>query len=321
MPKISVIMPVYNEQRYLKDAIESILNQTFTDFAFIIIDDGSVDDSSEIIKSYQDTRIRFFRSEKKGMAEQFNFGIVNSSTPLIARMDADDIAIKNRFEVQYKYLSSNPDIHIVGSNIEYINEEGKSVGEKKYPELHDDIEFMMPIESAVCHPVTIMRREIFDKIGLYNTEYDYSADHALFLNIIYSGYKFYNLQEILLKYRPRIIRPDMSRVGNSNMISYKLGIDYLNRLNIESSHSSNKYSYYFRMGLIEYYRGSLSLSRKYFIKAWMNSKNKMFKILRYFSVTLFGQRFIDFLRKSSLLPRFSLYLNKITKFDLHRIRK
>ena len=180
---------------------------------------------------------------------------------------------------------------------------------------------MMPIESAVCHPVTIMRREIFDKMGLYKIEYDYAADHALFLNLIYNGYKFYNLQEILLKYRPRIIRTDTSRVGNSNMISYKLGIDYLNRLNLESSQSGSKYSYYFRMGLIEYYRGSISLSRKHFINAWMSSKHKMFKILRYISVTLLGQKIIDFLRKSSFLPKFSFYFNKITKIDLHRIRK
>jgi len=321
MPKLSVIMPVFNEERFLVAAIESILSQTFTDFEFIIIDDGSIDDSFEIIKSYQDSRIRFFKSENKGMVEQFNFGIVNSSTLLIARMDADDIAIKNRFEVQYKYLSSNPDIHIVGANIEYINEDGESIGEKKYPELHNDIEFMMPVESAVCHPVTIMRREIFDVLGLYKIEYDYAADHELFLNLIYHGYKFYNVQDTLLKYRPRFMRTDLSRMKNSNMISYKLGIDYLNRQNIKSSQSGSKYSYYFRMGLIEYYRGSLPLSRKHFINAWMSSKHKTFKILRYFSISLLGQKFINFLRKSSLLPKFSLYLNKITKIDLHRISK
>ena len=321
IPKISVIMPVYNEERYVEKSIESILNQTFIDFEFIIIDDGSTDKSVKIIESFSDSRIKLFQSENKGMVNQFNFGIVNSNSPLIARMDADDIAIKNRFEVQYKYLNSNPDIHIVGSNIEYINEEGESVGEKKYPELHDDIEFMMPIENAVCHPVTIMRREIFDKLGLYKSIYDYSADHELFLNLIYHGYKFHNLQDTLLKYRPRFIRTDVSRMKNSNMISYKLGIDYLNKLNIESSQFGSKNSYYFRMGLIEYYRGSLSLSRKHFINAWMSSKNKKFKILRYIGVTLLGQKFIDFLRHSGLLPKFSLFLNKITKIDLHRIRK
>jgi len=321
MPKLSVIMPVFNEERFLGAAIESILNQTFTDFEFIIIDDGSEDNSSEIIKSFQDTRIKFFKSENKGMVEQFNFGIINSSAPLIARMDADDISISNRFEVQYKYFANNPDIHIVGSNIEYINDESKSVGEKKYPEMHDDIEFMMPIESAVCHPVTIMRREIFDEMGLYKVEYGYAADHALFLNLIYNGFKFYNLQEFLLKYRPRIVRPDISRMGNYNIVSYKLGIDYLNKIKYSSSRQTDQYNFYFRMGLIEYYRGSLSLSRKHFINALMISKHKMFKILRYISVTLLGQKLIDFLRKSSLLPKFSLYLNKITKIDLHRIRK
>jgi len=180
---------------------------------------------------------------------------------------------------------------------------------------------MMPIESAVCHPATVIRRTILNESGLYKVEFGYSADHELFLRLISEGYKFHNVQDTLLKYRPRFMRADLSRMKNSNIISYKLGIDYLNRLKLESSQSSNRYSYYFRMGLIEYYRGSLSLSRKYFINAWMSSKHKMFKVLRYISVTLLGQKFIDFLRKSNFLPKFSLYLNKITKIDLHQIRK
>ena len=313
-------MPVYNEDRYLKDAIESILNQTFDDFEFIIIDDGSEDDSTEIISSYQDSRIKFFRSENKGIVHQLNFGILNSGASLIARMDADDIAEEKRFEIQTNILNENPDIHVIGSNVVFIDENGNIICEKKYPEFHEDIEFMMPIESAICHPSVIMQKEIFEKIGYYKNGYEYAEDHELFLNLIYQGYKFYNAQATLLKYRPRFMRSDLSKIKNSNMVSYKLGVDYLNKLNKESSQSSSKYNYYFRMGLIEYYRGSLSLSRKYFINAFSISKNEIFKILRYICVTLLGQKFIDFLRKSSLLPKFSLYLNKITKIDLHRIR-
>jgi len=319
-PKLSVVMPVYNEERYIKEALESILSQTFTDFEFIIIDDGSEDDSAEIISSYQDSRIRFFKSKNKGMVEQFNFGIHNSSASLIARMDADDIAEENRFEVQLNALFEHPELQIVGSNVNFIDEKGNLICEKKYPELHKDIEFMMPIESAVCHPSVIMRKEIFDSIGMYKIEYGYAADHELFLNLILHGYKFYNVQDTLLNYRPRFIRTDVSRMKNSNLISYKLGIEYMNKTNIGSFQSSIKYNYFFRMGLIEYYRGSLSRSRKYFIEAWMNSKNKRLKVLRYIVVTLLGQKFVNYLRKSGLLPKFSLYLNKFTNVDLHRIR-
>jgi hypothetical protein len=255
------------------------------------------------------------------MVDQFNFGIVNSSTPLIARMDADDIAEGNRFEVQLNTLQEHREVHVIGSNVLFIDENGNLICEKKYPEFHDDIEFMMPIESAVCHPSVIIRKEIFEKIGLYKRDYDYAADHELFLNFIYHGYKFYNVQDTLLRYRPRYMRTDLSRMKNSNMISYNLGIDYLNRLNLDSLQTKSQYNYYFRMGLIEYYRGSLSLSRKYFINALMSSKHEVVKILRYISVTLLGQKFIDYLRESSLLTKFSLYLNKITKIDLHRIRK
>ena len=102
--KISVVMTVYNEENYLKAAIESILNQTFKDFEFIIIDDGSTDKSSKIIESYKDPRIIFYQSENRGMVYQFNFGIKQASASIIARMDADDIAEINRFELQYKFL-------------------------------------------------------------------------------------------------------------------------------------------------------------------------------------------------------------------------
>ncbi len=96
--KISVVMAVYNEENYLRDSIESILNQTFTDFEFIIIDDGSTDKSSKIIESYKDNRIQFFKNEKKGIVKQLNFGINVANSQIIARMDADDIAERNRFK-------------------------------------------------------------------------------------------------------------------------------------------------------------------------------------------------------------------------------
>ncbi len=319
-PKISVVMPVYNEEKFLEKAIESILNQTFTDFEFIIIDDGSIDDSSKIIKSFNDTRIKFFQSENKGMVNQFNFGIVNSSSPLIARMDADDIAEENRFEIQLNTLLEHPEIQVIGSNVLFIDENDSPICEKRYPEFHKEIEFMMPIESSVCHPSVIIRKEIFDKIGFYKSDYDYAADHELFLNLVYHGYKFYNVQQTLLKYRPRFMRSDKSRMEDSNAISYRLGIDYLSNLDINSSSKQIKYSYYFRMGLLEYYRGSISNSRRYFFKAALNKKLKILKILRYLIVSILGQKNIVRLREKNILPRISLYINKVFKLDLHRIK-
>lgn len=320
-PELSVIMSVYNEERFVRDAIESILNQTFSNFEFIIIDDGSTDRTEDIINKFDDKRIRYVKRERLGRSEALNFGLKIALSDNIALMDADDISMKHRFEVQLNTLRKHPEFHVIGSNVFFINEYGKKIREKKYPEFHDEIEFMMPVQNAVCNPSIIIKKETFERAGFYNKEYKYAEDHELFLNLLHYGYKFCNVQETLFNYRLRLVRTDKSKIKDSNIISYNLGIDYLNRLNNESSKSGNKYSYYFRMGLIEYYRGSLSLSRKYFIKAWVGSKHKLFIIVRYISVTLLGQKFIDYLRKSSLLPKFSLYLNKITKIDLHRIRR
>lgn len=320
MPKLSVIMPVFNEEKYLKDAIESILNQTFKDFEFIIIDDGSEDKSREIIDFYKDPRIKFYKSEKKGIADQLNFGISNSNSPYIARMDADDVAIDNRFELQLSFLFDHPEVLVIGSNVLFIDEKGKLICQKKYPEFHEDIEFMMPIESSVCHPAVMINKETLEN-SLYKNGFEYAEDHELFLNLIRKGCKFYNLQENLLKYRPKFFRYDETRMKKANMISYNLGMDYLNNLRTESSQSTNEYNINFRMGLIEYYRGSLSVSRGYFLKAFKISGKGNFKLFRYVGITLLGQRLIDFLRKSKLLPKFSIYLNRFLKIDLHRIEK
>ncbi len=320
IPKISVVMPVFNEEKYVGKAIDSILNQTFTDFEFIIIDDGSMDDSAKIIKSYSDERIKFFQTGNKGMVEQFNFGILNSVAPLIARMDADDVAQANRFEIQFDTLDKNPAIDIVGSNVIFIDERDNFICEKKYPEFHEDIEFMMPIESSVCHPSVIMRKKVLIETGLYNENYDYAADFALFLNLIYQGYKFYNVQQVLLKYKPRFMRTDLSRVKDSNLISYKLGVEYLNKLSTTSSGLHSEYNYYFRMALIEYYRGSMTRARKYFLKALLLRKDRVIKISRYILISLLGQRIVNLLR-IKVFPKLSLFINRTMKIDFHRIGK
>lgn len=319
-PKISVVMPVFNEERFVGEAIESILNQTFPDFEFIILDDGSTDNSAEIIKSYNDSRIKLFQTENKGMVKQFNFGIVNSAAPLIARMDADDIAEANRFKIQFDILNENPEIDVIGSNVTFIDERNNFISEKKYPEVHEDIEFMMPVESSVCHPSVIMRKEVLNEIGLYNEDYDYAADFALFLNLISHGYKFYNVQRTLLKYRPRFMRSDLSRVKDSNSISYKLGMDYLNKLSTASSSAQSEFDLYYRMGLIEYYRGSMSRARRYFFKALFLKKDKTLKLLRYILITLLGQKPVNFLRRK-IFPKLSLFINRTVKIDFHRIGK
>ena len=318
--KISIVMPVYNEQKYLKESIESILNQTFTDFEFIILDDGSTDDSILKIESYKDSRIKLIKADHQGMVSQFNYGIKIARASLIARMDADDIAEKNRLDEQVYFLDHNPEVVIVGSNVLFIDEDSVEVCEKKYPERHADIEFIMPVESAVCHPAVMMRSNIFSKYVGYDESYGYAADHKLFLDLISNGIKFYNIQKVLLKYRVRALRNDQQMVDNANQISYHIGVNYLNQIHEDKSYKKEEYDYNYRMGLIEYYRGNIVYSRKYFLKCLHISKKHFFRITRFIVISVLGDHTIKYLRSTKLLPYLSLYIKKYFNIDIHQIK-
>ena len=125
---ISVVMPVYNGEKYLKDAIDSILNQTHTDFEFIIVNDGSTDNTANIIDSYVDSRIIHVRQENRGLPKALNVGASISKGEYIARMDADDISLPNRLKSQYLFFKSNSDISVLAGSFSYIDEKGKYLG-------------------------------------------------------------------------------------------------------------------------------------------------------------------------------------------------
>ena len=142
MPTLSVIMSVYNAEKYLSQAIESILNQSFEDFEFIIIEDCSTDNSLKIIKNYviNDKRIRIIQKAKnkkmRGFIENLNIGLSEAKGKYIARMDSDDISHPDRFEKQVLFLDSHPNVFMVGSAINFIDENGKLI--RKYEALETD---------------------------------------------------------------------------------------------------------------------------------------------------------------------------------------
>ncbi len=319
-PEISIIMPVYNAELFISEAINSILSQSFTNFEFILIDDSSTDRSVEIIKSFIDDRIRFFKSEKKGIMYQLNLGIQQSESPFIARMDADDISELTRLEKQYIFLINNCDIDLVGTNYINIDSNGKKTGVKNYPELNDDIMFMMPVESGVCHPSVLFRKSVFTDTEMYRQEFESAEDHELFLRLINSGKRFHNIQEPLYRYRLYDQNNTEEKIKKQNTLSYKIGTMYLTNNYSPNYSSIEKYNFEFRMGVIEYYRGSISRARIHFIKALLVSKGKLFKILRYLVVTLLGHRIINLLREKKYLVKFSRNINNLTGFDLKKLR-
>jgi len=197
-PQISVVMPVYNAEKYLDKAIQSILNQTYKDFEFIIINDGSKDTSLEIITSYQkkDNRIIIVNKKNAGIVAALNDGIKISKGNFIARMDADDVSLLNRFEIQMKYIQDN-NLDLCGSWIQLFHN-SKLLNISKYPEKHEDIFFRLFFMTSFAHPSVIFRKKIFKKLKYKNV---IAEDYKLFCDIACNDYKLGNVQEILLHYR------------------------------------------------------------------------------------------------------------------------
>lgn len=183
--EISVLMPVFNGEKFLVEAIESILNQTFTDFEFIIVNDGSTDGTVNIIKSYTDQRIKLITRENGGVSEALNTGLKLAKGKYIVRMDADDISHLDRIEKQYDFIKNNPECIIVGTDVNYITEENDFVFRYFSPAyLHDDISKIVSNECPFIHSSVLYNREQILKVGGYEEAAYAFEDHFLWVNVI-----------------------------------------------------------------------------------------------------------------------------------------
>lgn len=199
-PMISVLMPVYNAEKFLREAIDSILGQTYTDFELIIINDGSFDQSRNIIYSYNDKRIKIIENEKNsGLIFSLNRAIDNASGKYIARMDADDISMPDRFEKQITFLESHSDIALLGSSAIIIDESGKEKKVANVIEASHLIFTQLFFESPFFHPSVMGRTSVFREFR-YNDNYYLAEDYYLWSQIAMK-YKLSNLNEPLIKYR------------------------------------------------------------------------------------------------------------------------
>jgi glycosyltransferase involved in cell wall biosynthesis len=200
MPTISVIMSVYNGEKYLNEAISSVLSQDFSDFEFIIIDDGSTDKSLEIIKSFNDERVKIISRENRGLIASLNQAISASTGEYIARMDADDICLPNRFSVQLKAFN-NPEIAVVGSWATKINENGEELGLMSYPPSeHQKIKRFFIKHNPFIHSSMMIKKEVFDNVGVYDSKYKHAEDYELWSRMLHK-FKAVNIPDPLIKYR------------------------------------------------------------------------------------------------------------------------
>lgn len=202
--KVSVVMSAYNAEKYIGEAIESILNQTFDDFEFIIIDDRATDATNKIIKRYQqqDARIIVLENEENiGLTKSLNRGLSVAKGEYIARMDADDISTVDRFKKQVAFLDTHLDYTFVSCKAQYIDENGHPEQMRHFPETNEEIYRMMPKVNAVMHPGVMFRKDAVEAIGNYCEDFPVAQDYELWLRGIAAGYKFYNIQEPLVLFR------------------------------------------------------------------------------------------------------------------------
>lgn len=204
-PAISVAMSVYNGERFLAPAIESVLAQDFGDFEFLIVDDGSSDASPQIIRRYaaRDRRIRPTLRENRGLIASLNEMIEAASAPLIARMDADDICRPDRFSRQIGFLAGHPDYGVVGSWSEDIGEHGEALFRTgaDHPVSHEDLLAAIEVGGQlICHPAAMYRRDVVRSVGCYHAAFRHCEDLDLWLRLS-SVTKMGNIPERLLRYR------------------------------------------------------------------------------------------------------------------------
>jgi glycosyltransferase involved in cell wall biosynthesis len=203
-PRVSVVMPVYDAGEFVEEAVESIRRQTFCDFELICVDDGSTDGSDCILEwlAADDGRIRVIRQKNSGVATALNRGVAEAAGELIARMDADDVAIPERLAAQVAFLDANPEVVCVGTRQRYIDPAGTVWGESDQPTDHADIEAKL-LEgwgAAIQHPSATFRKSAFDQVGGYRKAFESIEDLDLFLRLATVG-ELANLPTLLLDYR------------------------------------------------------------------------------------------------------------------------
>lgn len=201
---MSIVMPVCNAERYVGEAVASILSQSFRDWEFLIFDDGSSDSSLNILERYasQDRRIKLFTRQHKGYVAWLNEGLEQAHGQFIARMDADDISLHERLARQVEHFRRHPDCVAVGCNLLMIDSDGEPLGEVFYDTDHETIKthLLKGTLDVICHPASMIKRSALLAIGGYRKEYESVEDFAIWLGLIEQG-KLANIPEVLFKYR------------------------------------------------------------------------------------------------------------------------
>jgi hypothetical protein len=233
-PLVSVVMSVYNGERFLREALDSILKQSFREFDFIVIDDGSTDGSGAILRSYQlsDPRLRVYPQENRGLIDSLNRGCRLARGRYILRMDADDVAIRDRLLWQLEFMERNPAIAVLGGAIEFIDPAGSPLGFSYMPLYDDEIRSTFP-GCTFWHSTVLMRTEAFLSIGGYRKIVVEAEDHDLWLRMG-DKFKLANLARVVLRYRVHSDQVSVRKCKQQTLSGLAAQVAFLARRNGES---------------------------------------------------------------------------------------
>jgi glycosyltransferase involved in cell wall biosynthesis len=276
MVKVSVIMSVYNCEKYLRETIDSVLNQTLKDFEFIIVNDGSTDNTREILESYSDGRMHIVNQRNLGISRAKNRAIALSSGEYVAIIDADDIWLPEKLEKQVNFLDEHSDIGLVGTATSVIDKKKRIMGTLRIVESNEAIQDALLKDNCFSHSSIMLRKSIFEKVDYYNEEFDYSLDYDLLLRIS-EHCRVWNLSEVLTIWR--FNEEGVSVCKHSNQMRYALLARVLaeNRRNARDENllankariigragrSSYKYSPFIQ-SILDAWNKSLLLSKAYY---------------------------------------------------------
>lgn len=281
MPKISVVLPVFNSGAYLEPALRSVLRQTYPDFELIAINDGSTDGSLQWLQKMasEDSRIRVITRPNKGLVATLNEGLELAEGEYIARMDADDVALPTRFATQMEYLEAHPECVAVGSRVLLIDADGLPICEFAKATSHEEIDadHMEGRGGAIPHPSVIVRKAALLQVGGYREEYIYAEDLDLFLRLAEVG-RLANISEALLKYRQHPTSIGYSKRALQKRSAYAAVMDAYRRRNMDGAEMGEKLmnqgfsdpsiiDIYIKWGWWALGAGNLRTARKYAFRA------------------------------------------------------
>ena len=222
---VSVLMPAYNASLYIREAIDSILSQTFSDFEFLIIDDGSTDNTIDIVKKYTDTRIKLIQNEQnRGLVYTLNKGLDIAQGKYIARMDADDICTSDRLEKQVAYMERHSGVASLSCAFRFMG----TPHEIHFPTDGERINIKLLDNTALLHPGAVLRSEVLKRENIrYNADYKHAEDYHLWVQFAEKGLELGNLDDVLVDYRQHEGQVSITKQAEQDQIKDKIKLEFL----------------------------------------------------------------------------------------------